>query len=168
MSYTFYLTTRTARQYLSLTESYLDNVYIDNTAKGSANTFNKSLHAWTSRENPIATTNGYSKPIKLYHSQTSRFLGNTEQRNSISNSGAATGEVAGTIIYSCPDNALEFVFKISGSDYKIYLSENADPLQNTKMLCYDRTNNNRVMITDFEDFIPSSSLDNIWTYAAFY
>ncbi len=170
MSYTFYLTNTTSRQLLSLTDSKLNNEYIDYTAKGGPSGATvRAPHAWSTNLNPVEITGGYSAPLKLFHSTSNRFLGSSEQVQPITNGNGETGEVAGTVLYTCADSALKFVFKSyngSATVFQILLYESEIMLDNKKSLCYDRLNSNRVMITKFAINTPTASLDNLWQYSA--
>lgn len=168
MAYKFFLNNTTSRQLLTLSASGLNNQYIDYTAKGSPSSSTvKDENAWSTNLNPRNIVNGYSAPIKLFHSHTSRFLGSTKQEQPISSGGGATGMVAGSVIYTCPDNALEFVFKVVSPDnYQIILYESRIIEENTKCLCFDRNNGTQVMITNYKVATPSAVLDNIWQYSS--
>lgn len=164
MAYQFILRNVKALTYPIPGTSLLKNTYIDYTIRATSSRPDAVKQGvWITSDNPTDNVNGYSKPLKLYNSFTGRFLGSTEQVQQITGT-QKNGEIAGTVNFTAPDNALSFVFKfVSANVYKIYLSEDADPAKNKRLLLTDINNAARCVITE-EDPIATAKLDNTWKF----
>lgn len=152
MAYNFAMITAASSMNMTPVRSQVNNSYIDYTIQAPVSTEVTDDQYWVTNYTPKLTDEGaVTAPMRIYSPYLSRFLGSTEQIYQIADITGSQGQLAGTLSFVSPQNALSWVFKlISASQYSIYVDDPAitDKTQLKYRLVYDAQNNNRVMITD--------------------
>lgn len=145
--------------------SRVGNNFIDFTAQGFMpdTAMAGSLAAeWITKFNPEETVNGFSHPIQLYNTNTSRFLSDSEEITEISDTTNKIGSIAGSLNFESSDISPSFTFKrIQDNIYQIYKCESENNSLNNKRLLIDTINLSRIIITS-ENIIKSVKIDDTW------
>lgn len=165
MPYLYKFKGATAPLQMVLNNGVVNNSFVKYTcqALAVANSISKGRQAYWVLPNTLEGNVGISKPMKLYHPWAYGFLANTEQSYKISGENA-DGMLAGLVAFASSDLAPSFVFKRegTGSNFKIYLSDDENDLNNKPRLVMDKLNSSRVVITT-SSINVSANLDDIFT-----
>ncbi|HWD13099.1 hypothetical protein P8H26_08695 [Pseudochrobactrum sp. sp1633] len=167
MPYTFQIQSSLNQNYIIPNTSTLKNSFINYTIQGidKAGNNKKSETYWISKTNPKLLTGNFSQPVLMYNPNKNLFFGDSEQIIPMkSPNQGKTGSVAGAFNFATSDISPRFIFKYVSSQYEIYLDDDreADKTKLTKKLVMDKTNSNRVLITDAEIIRDGLNVDDKW------
>ena len=165
MPYTFQIQSVANQNYILPNTSALKNNFINYTIQCVDKIYNKKPETyWISKTDPKNMISGFSNPVLMYNTNKNIFFGDSEQIIPMKYPNQdENGSVAGAFNFATSDISPRFIFKLIGSNYKIYIDDHNIPNKENlkKRLVMDKTNGSRVLITEADiDFDPLNVDDN--------